>query len=325
MSLSRDELARIERLRALFLDGERGERRLPDYWRDADDLAAYDRMLAARIGWKWDAALAECRARGLPRADDRLVVDFGCGSGIAAARFAHWFGVGRLVLHDRSAAAMAFAAAAMRTRLPALAITTATALHAIRPDVLLVSHVLGELDAHGVAALAEVIARSEVVVIVEPGTRPVARRLAELRDRLLADWHVLAPCPHRQPCPTRTSADDWCHFFATPPPEVFTDGDLVRGARAVGIDARSLPYSFLALTRRAPGTPSPTARALGRANVTAHAARVQLCTAAGLQAVAIDKRTQAQRWRELKRHPEALRDWSVPPQPPASSEPEPRR
>ncbi|MBK8096163.1 MAG: hypothetical protein IPK26_03600 [Planctomycetes bacterium] len=309
MSLSRDELARIERLRELFLDEGRGERRLPDYWRDQIDLQAYDRVLAARIGWKWDAALAECQERGLPRADERLVVDFGCGSGIAATRFTHWCGAGQVLLHDRSPAAMAFSLAALRHRHPTVAAAIAPDLRDIRPDVLLVSHVLGELDPGGLTALTDLIARSDTVVIVEPGTRAIALRLAALRDRLLDSWHVLAPCPHRHTCPTLASGTDWCHFFATPPAAVFTDGELVRTARAIGIDARSLPYSFLALTRTPPSTPAPHARGLGRAAISAHAAHVQICTAAGLQRAEIDKRTQAQRWRELKRRPEALRPW----------------
>ena len=312
MSLSRDELLRIERLRELFLDEGRGEQRLPDYWRDERDLQAYDRVLAARIGWKWDAVLAECRDRGLPRADQRLVVDFGCGSGIAAARFTHWFGAGRVLLHDRSAAAMGFACTALRQQQPAIAAAVAPDLRDVHPDVLLMSHVLGELDPAGLTGLTDLLARSHTVVIVEPGTRTIARRLAALRDRLLDSWHVLAPCPHRQTCPTLADGTDWCHFFATPPAAVFTDGELVRSARAVGIDARSLPYSFLALTRTPPPTPPPSARGLGRADVTAHAAHVRLCTANGLQRVTIDKRSQSQPWRELKRHPEALRQWPIP-------------
>ena len=78
------DLARITRLRELFLDEPRDRRALGDYWRDRADVAAYDAVLGARIGWKWDAALAECRDRGFARADDDLVLDFGCGAGVAA-------------------------------------------------------------------------------------------------------------------------------------------------------------------------------------------------------------------------------------------------
>ncbi|MFO1053705.1 MAG: hypothetical protein U1F36_15935 [Planctomycetota bacterium] len=71
MTLSRDELHRLERLRALFLDDERGAMSLADYWRDDGDLAAYDSVLAERIGWKWDAVLDECAARGCRAATTR--------------------------------------------------------------------------------------------------------------------------------------------------------------------------------------------------------------------------------------------------------------
>jgi len=53
--------AALDRLRAIFL---RGEPAAEPYWRDAGDLAAYDATFGERIGWKWDAALAELRQRG---------------------------------------------------------------------------------------------------------------------------------------------------------------------------------------------------------------------------------------------------------------------
>lgn len=297
---SSDEQERIARLRELFLDETRGDRSLRDYWRDDADLSAYDRVLAARIGWKWDAALAECEERGFARAAGETVLDFGCGTGIAARRFARRFGAGEILCHDRSPAAMAFAARTAGGR-PLADVSAAS------PDVLLVSHVLGELDARGRAALRALADRSRRVVLVEAGDRRTARRLSELRDELLPDFHVVAPCPHAGPCPALTGDGDWCHFFAPPPPEVFTDGEWVRTARAVGFDLRALPFAFVALAREPAPVSPPGNRVLGRPRIRSREAVVHVCVPGEVRTVAVGKRDDAATFRALKKHPESVR------------------
>lgn len=306
---SRDLIERIQRLRAMFVDEARGERPLADYWRSDADLAAYDAVLGARIGWKWDAALAECRDRGFRRADAELVVDHGCGSGIAARRFAHWFGAREVVCHDRSPKAAAFAVRELRRA--GVAARAIADVDALAPDVLLVSHVLGELDAAGERVLRALIARSRRVVLVEPGSKAVARRLSALRDTLVGTFHVLAPCPHAGRCPTFADERDWCHFFAPPAPEAFTDGEWVRVQRELGLDARSLPYSFVALAREptnaSDGIAAPVQRVLGRPEQGAHVTKVAVCEASGLRTVEVHKRSDAGLWRLLKKNPESVR------------------
>ena len=306
MAARRFDLDRIRRLRAKFL-AERGGRALVDYWRDERDLAAYDALLGARIAWKWDAALAECADRGMPRADGALVLDYGCGSGVAARRFAVRFGAGEVWCHDRSELAMAFACRRLGEELPAVAARPVAAIGDVEPDVLLVSHVLGELDARGEARLAELIARSRCAVLVESGTREVGRRLSRLREGLLARMHVLAPCPGTDRCPALLDERDWCHFFATPPGEVFTDGAWVKAARELGIDLRSLAYSFLAL-QQDPVAGSLRERPLGRARLSKHAAEVRVCSGGELRTRVIAKRSDAATWRALKKSPERVRE-----------------
>lgn len=303
---SRDLIERIQRLRAMFVDEARGERALADYWRSEADLAAYDAVLGARIGWKWDAALAECRDRGFGRADAELVVDHGCGSGIAARRFLHWFGAREVVCHDRSPEASAFAVRELQRA--GVAARAVADVGALAPDVLLVSHVLGELDAAGERTLRGLIERSRRVVLVEPGSKVVARRLSALRDALVGPFHVLAPCPHAGRCPALANEADWCHFFAPPAPEAFTDGEWVRVQRELGLDARALPYSFVALAREPAHAAAPvTQRVLGRPEQGAHVTKVRLCEAAGLRTAEVEKRTDAALWRLLKKSPASVR------------------
>ena len=307
MTLSRAALDRITRLRELFLDDDRGAAPLADYWRSADDLQAYDEVLGARIGWKWDAALAEAKSRGFGRADGETVLDFGCGSGIASRRFLAHCGAGEVLYHDRSRAAMAFAAERLRAVAPSTKGRALRELAAVQPDVLLVSHVVGELDAQGLDELRGLIHRSRRVVIVEPGNRSASRRLSTLRDELLAQFTVLAPCTHALACPALPDPNEWCHFFAPPPPEVFTESHWVLTARALGIDLRALPYSFLALVREPAAQPSPRARVLGRPIMAPHHARVRVCDAAGLRFEQVEKRTAKATWKALKKAPETVR------------------
>ncbi len=302
------DLERVQRLRELFLAGRRGPRAIPDYWRDTADLEAYDAVLGARIGWKWDAALAECAARGWRPSGDDVVLDFGCGAGAAARRYVARFGAREVLCYDRSPRASAFAAQRLREEHTALPVRTLTSAREAQVDVVLISHVLSELDARGVQQVEELLSRAGRAVLVESGNRPVARQLAALRDRVCGPFTAVAPCPHQGPCPALLDDDDWCHFFASPPPDVFTDGDWVKAARSLGIDLRSLPYSFVALDR-APQAPVARARRfLGRASVHPVAATARACTASGLAVVEVSKRSDSSLWRALKKRPNAVDD-----------------
>lgn len=307
MPLSRDELDRIQRLRALFLDDARGDRALADYWRDDADLAAYERVLGARIGWKWDAALSECKDRGLPRTDDAVVLDFGCGAGVAALRFANAFGAREILCQDRSQvarnyAARTIAAALQTTKTRAIADAVDCAF-----DVLLASHVVSELDPASIERLAALAMRARFVVIVESGNKAAARKLATLRDHLVPHLHVIAPCAHQLACPSLRSPADWCHFFAEPPQAAFTEGEWAHASRDLGIDLRALPYAFLCLSRDPLAVAAPPHRVLGRPEVKKHDALVQLCQDGALIEQRIDKRTRKDTWRTLKKDPSSVR------------------
>lgn len=298
------DLDRVQRLRDLFLEGRSGRRGIPDYWRSLEDLVAYDAILGARIGWKWDAALSECAARGWRPSGSERVLDFGCGGGVAARRYVAQFGAGEVLFHDRSSHAMSFAAQSMREEHPGVAVSELASARDAEVDVVLVSHVISELDDRSLQQLEELLRRAPRVLLVESGNRPVARRLAALRDRLLDTFRAVAPCPHQGGCPTLLDDDNWCHFFASPPGEVFMDGDWVKAARSLSIDLRSLPYAFVALDREVAGGAAPGHRVLGRAAVTAVEATARVCRPGEVESVKVTKRRDAKLWRALKKRPE---------------------
>ncbi|MBL8756183.1 MAG: methyltransferase domain-containing protein [Planctomycetes bacterium] len=309
MHLPTGWLDRLRSLRQRFLEDDHIGIALPDYWRDDLDLVAYDAIPAARIGWKWDAALAEAADRGLVIPAHATVLDFGCGTGIAARRFLHRFAASEVLCHDRSARARNFAVKRLRGEHPKAKVRAVTnpGADGAEFDVLLVSHVLGELDESGRTALLALARRARVVLWVEPGSRTAARALATVRDTLLGPLHPIAPCPHAGKCPTLANDHDWCHFFAEPPPEVFTTGDWVKAARELGIDLRALPYSFLALATEPTAVAMPLHRLLGRAEVSKFDARRLACSADGLRPCTVTKRAQPELWRRIKKDPGGLR------------------
>ena len=250
---------RLEDLRSVFLgEGTRGaEERgpTPDYWHSERDLELYDAFLGRRIAWKWAGALDELVARGwTPPAG--TVLDFGCGTGAAAGSFLDAFGaegVSALHLVDRSAQARAFAARKLGEDHPGLEVLELDpgrlTADADGPAVLLVSHVLNELDDAAIDRLLVLARRARSVIWVEPAERATSRALSDVHDRLLPGARVLAPCPHQLGCGALKRPEEWCHHFARAPVDAFTTREWTLFAKRLGVDLRSLPYSWIALER----------------------------------------------------------------------------
>lgn len=301
----------LERLRAGFINGSAAN---GPYWTSEADLANYDQTYAERIGWKWDAVLAEARLRGWePRGG--LILDWGCGSGIASRRVLEKFGAERfdsLVVWDQSGLAMDFASARAERAFPGLNVSAATPgfLEGGAPiGLLVVSHVLNELNETALAALRKLVLRSESVLWVEPGTKDVGRGLAAVRDSLLGEFRVVAPCTHANKCPLLGEGreNDWCHFFAAPPGDIFTNSEWVKFGQRAGIDLRSLPYSFMLLDRRAPATGTGAAhdgtlsRIIGRPESFKPYVRVLNCDASGAAELTVQKRDAKALMKELEK------------------------
>jgi len=292
--------AALVRLRAAFLAGTAGAR---DYWQSDAELASYDATFAQRIGWKWDFVLADLKALGWSPPAGPLT-DWGCGSGVAGRAFLDHFGaaaVTGLHLWDRSPRAVGFAAGRAAEKFPGLAVHPGTTAAG---GAWLLSHVLTELTPVQVEGLLAQLADAAAVLWVEPGTHAASWALVAVRERLREGFHVVAPCLHRGACgllaPRRDA--DWCHHFAAPPAEVFTDPDWARFANLMGIDLRSLPVSCLVLDRRPPAAPPPGAvRVLGRPRLLKAEVREHVCDAAGVREEALPKRALPDFFRAVRK------------------------
>lgn len=308
MNLTSLDWAAVARLREIFLEGKPLRR---SYWESDADLAAYDLTLGERIGWKWDAVLTELKRRNWAPPSGPLL-DFGCGSGIAGRRVVAAWGTEHfplLQVHDRSTLAEVFSVRRAQERFPGLRCEglKPAELNSESPlGTLLISHVLSEMPAKEQQRLAALAGRAQAVIWVEPGTHADSRALIAIREMLRAGFEVVAPCTHGEGCglnaPER--AADWCHFFGQPPWEIFTDPDWAEFGRRLGIDLRSLPYSFLVLQRRGSGVPTGCppgcSRIIGRPRIYKGYAKLLSCDATGVDDLTLQKRDAPDLFKALK-------------------------
>jgi len=280
-------------------------------WLGARELALYDATFGARIGWKWSVVLAEVEQRAItpPRG---TILDWGCGSGVAARAWIERFGAEgqRVLLFDTSKAARSFASRALKTRWPALDVVELEAPPTKPVDVLLVSHVISELEDPTFDALVDIAAKSHFVAWVEPGSREIAQKLVLARERLRDELAVLAPCTHTALCGLlgANRGNDWCHHHGAPAPEAFTTRLWNQVAKEVGIDLRSLAYSFLVLGRGPrPVHDARDGRILGRPRVEKGRALLDVCRAEGVSTLRFLERTDKAFFRALDDAPKRAR------------------
>lgn len=305
----------LEKLRAVFLrqagaDADSTGAASGPYWNDPRQLASYDFTFGRRIAWKWAAVLEPLFARGWkPRV--RRLVDWGCGTGIGARSvlaYAPAESFDDVILWDHAPAATTFAAEVIRTRYPSLNVSIADPAVVAEDDgfVLVLSHVLNELDPGGRAALLTLARRAAAILWVEPGTREDSHALIAMREALRDVFGCVAPCPHDGACGLLLpeNARHWCHHFAPAPTEAFTESGWAEFGRRLGIDLRSLPYSYLVLDRHALPTandrPPDRVRLIGTPRESSGIMRVLRCRGPeDVREVELQKRSDPGLWRAL--------------------------
>ncbi len=293
----------LEQLRAVFL-GQAPSLPGP-YWTGPSQLASYDFTLGRRIAWKWAAALESLFARGW-RPPARRLVDWGCGTGIGARSVLAHAPPGsfdEVILWDHAPAATTFARDALLSRQPQVAVHVTDPAVAAREHafVLVISHVLNELDSPARDALLALARRAAAVLWLEPGTREDSRALIAAREALQAEFHWIAPCPHDASCGLLApeNARHWCHHFAPAPTEAFTERGWAEFSRRLGVDLRSLPYSYLVGDRRPPSRPTDRVRLIGTPRQSTGLMRLLRCRECGVSEIELQKRTAPRLWRSL--------------------------
>lgn len=273
----------LKKLRSLFL-GE-GKSLQREYW-TPDLLQLYDQTFAQRIGWKWDAVFSELKSKGWqwPAQQNAVLVDWGCGTGIASRKFLQYFpAANRLCYFDKNAQAVKFAQQQQTDS--KIEMVDFTKRRENDPLVLLVSHVLNELEEKELEALVKLCQEAHTFFWVEPGTPSLSRKLISLRERLKETFSFLAPCPHQMGCGMlqEKNVAHWCHHFAKPPAEVFQSSFWRAFSEELGIDLRSLPVSYLVGTRhdQLSSDSAQKDRIIGRARIYKGYAQALVCAQTG--------------------------------------------
>jgi ribosomal protein RSM22 (predicted rRNA methylase) len=205
-----------------------------------------------------------------------------------------------------------FAAESAASAFPGLAVEQAPDWGEVAPAgpfTLVISHVLNELPPADSAALIALVRRATAVIWVEPGTGEVARALVAIREELRNTFAVVAPCTHQSACGLLAPDNQrhWCHHFARPPVEAFTESFWSDFSHRLGIDLRSLPYSFLVLERPATGTIEPTpegwSRILGEPREFKGHFKVLSCETGGVAERMLQKRDDKALFKTMRRVP----------------------
>ncbi len=317
MEIAAPEWETLNRLRNEFLNAS-GNVGL--YWNSAADLAQYHHYFAARIGWKWDAAIAQAKQVGWSL-DSSTILDWGCGTGIATLRVLEAFGienVDEVVLWDHSSTATSFAQTMIQEKYPDLKVSIAGNLSNLDlTDTLsLASHVLNELSLSDRESLTDLFAQSRQIFWVEPGSYASSRLLLEQREGLREQFYPVAPCICAFPCPMNLeeNRNHWCHFFAKPPIEAFTESRWAQFAKMMEIDLRSLPYSFLVMDSKklpAPSDLTGKSRLLGRPRQYKGHTRIHSCDQNGHNDYELWKREDKALWKTIKKNKSGtLYEWT---------------
>ncbi len=153
-----------------------------------------------------------------------------------------------------------------------------------RADLVVVSYVIGELQATAVEELVRHAweRTADTLVIVEPGTTAGYRRTLAARTAVIAaGGSTLAPCPHDAPCPLPD--DDWCHFSVRLPRS--RTHRLAKDAER-GFEDEKFSYAVLC---REPHVPAE-ARVLRRPDPRPGHVVLDLCTPSGLERRTVSKK-----------------------------------
>lgn len=297
---NRHELDVLTRVRTRFLDGSNVG---GGYWKDDEELALYDITFAERIGWKWDAVLAELAAKNW-RPKSTRVLDFGCGSGVAGRRVMAAFPeITQISVADVSPRAIDFAIRRHRAESPAVPSSVFDKSQPLPPGTMLVvSHVLNELPKQAHEQLLALAAQAEEILWVEAGTHADSRALIAVREALSTRFSAVAPCPHAKPCGMLAAGNEhhWCHFFTPFPSHAAQDARWSQLGRELGIDLRALPYSFLVLQNE-PATSADAARIIGTPEEKRGHFAVLACEGCGVRELIAQKRDVPEFFKALRK------------------------
>jgi ribosomal protein RSM22 (predicted rRNA methylase) len=254
---------RAERISTLYRDSAASAIAI----RDQTDALAYAITRAPATYGAVRNALARLQERN-PNFTPATALDLGTGTGAASWAIAEaWPQITAITQIDNNqpllrlnrTLAQQSSNAALRSATQ-IAANLTQSLEAPQADLVTLSYILAELpDAQAQSLLnAAWSLCTGALILVEPGTPAGYKRILAARNLLLSSKaHILAPCPHQQPCPL--IPPDWCHFAQRI--ERSRDHRLLKSADLPYEDEK---FSYLIAVREPYFIPASAARILAR-------------------------------------------------------------
>jgi ribosomal protein RSM22 (predicted rRNA methylase) len=242
------------------------------------------------------AVLSQTLARN-PALNPASLLDVGAGPGTAAwAAFEAWPNIKTAALVDSNTHFLK-AAKDLAQASPSPGLANASVIHDNiaapakawpEADLVIASFALAELppDDQTRAILRLWKLTRGTLILIEPGTTPGFERIRTARSLLLAQSaHILAPCPHHEPCPI--ISPDWCHFVQRVSRS--RDHMLAKGAYVPFEDEK---FSYLALSRTPAPAADPYVRILTYPKHSKHDLRLKVCTPTAIQDLSVPTRNK---------------------------------
>ncbi|MDT2020659.1 small ribosomal subunit Rsm22 family protein [Methylocella sp. CPCC 101449] len=249
----------------------------------ADDLAA-KAYLATRLPATYAAVRASFTAVEEARGDfaPRSLIDVGAGPGTALwATRDCWPHLAQATLLEASPAIHAIGTDLARHAAPVASTYLSADVTGRWPDLaaadlVTLAYVLDELPPAEIEPLVDRLwaLTGDMLVIIEPGTPAGWQRILAARTQLLARGaHLIAPCPHQEPCPL--IAPDWCHFARR-----VARSRLHRLAKSGDVPWEDEKFIFIAASRH-PAREAAAARVLAPPQTASGRVRLKLCVSDG--------------------------------------------
>lgn len=267
------------------------------------DERAVRAYLAARLPATYAAVHAslDALAAARPSFSPCSLIDVGAGPGtVLWAVHSLWPAMANATLIEASApvrkAGAALAAELAGPRIDWIAGDATSAGVELAPaDLVSAAYLLDELAPAAIAALVERLwaLTADTLLVVEPGTPAGWRRIIEVRKRLIGlGAHIVAPCPHRAPCPL--APPDWCHFA-----QRVARSRLHRQVKGADVPWEDEKYIFVAASRLPAEQVAP--RVLAPPRTGSGKVELKLCEASGQAVNRLFTKRDGDRFRQARR------------------------
>ena len=192
-----------------------------DYFNDPLAICTYGLFYFPQTYVRTLFAFRDLLMRGWRPPERCSILDLGAGMGAASLAIAAQIPGSPITAVDRSESSLSILKEAASIQRQTVEIHVDDAIHFCstnrkRFDFIVASFSLSEMNVSSVewtSVFGSMLTPQGIVLILEPSLQSTAEWLEQWRDQLsdANEFHIWAPCLHRQKCPLLQSGKYWCH------------------------------------------------------------------------------------------------------------------